>query len=279
MNEPQGDQEPREPGRQFDLEGWVEGLARAVVAGVERQTSAQGLTAIEFTVMRVFTEHPECTFEELGEALPLEREQLGVLVQSLIQRGLLHEIDRETRSGLPLLALTQSGRERVWRLHIGVQEEGSRLLAGVSPEQMETLARKRGSQFRSKEAFVELLGFSPNFRKVAPGVLELMADTTLRKTPEGDAYELICPKEYEAQMIEYARIFAVLVDFATIACPVKAYGADPTLPYAYLPTLDLGDIRNVHYDFLPDASHFLQLEYPDVCAATLREFLADVGYL
>ena len=142
-----------------------------------------------------------------------------------------------------------------------------------------SMARRRGDRFRSKEAFVELLGFSPNFRNTVPGLLQLMADTTLRESAGGESYELICPKEYEAQMIEYARIFTVLVDFAAIACPVKVYGADPTLPYAYLPTLDLGDIREVDYDFLPDASHFLQLEHPDICAAALREFLASEGCL
>ncbi len=153
---------------------------------------------------------------------------------------------------------------------------------GVSHEEFDeasiktaSMARKRGDRFRSKEAFVELLGFSPNFRNAVPGVLRLMADTTLRETPEGEGYSLICPKEYEAQIIEFARIFAVFVDFAAVACPVKVYGADPTLPYAYLPTLDLGDIREVDYDFLPDATHFLQLEHPDVCAATLREFLEE----
>lgn len=140
MNQPQGDQDSQEPVRQFDLEGWVEGLAQAVVAGIERQTSAQGLTAVEFTLMRVFTERPECTFHELGQALPMEEEPLGALVQSLIERGLLHTVDPATESELPLLALTQSGRELVWRLHIGVQAEGSRLLAGVTPEEMETLA-------------------------------------------------------------------------------------------------------------------------------------------
>ena len=157
---------------------------------------------------------------------------------------------------------------------------------GVSHEEFDeasiktaAMARRRGDRFRSKDAFVELLGFSPNFRNTVPGVLQLMADTTLRESAGGEGYELICPKDYEAQMIEYARIFAVLVDFAAIACPVKVYGADPTLPYAYLPTLDLGDIREVDYDFLPDASHFLQLEHPDICAAALREFLASEGCL
>ena len=155
---------------------------------------------------------------------------------------------------------------------------------GVSHEEFDEasiktagMARKRGYRFKSKEAFAELLGFSPNFRNTVPGVLQLMADTTLRELPSGEGYELICPPEYEAQIIEYARIFAVFIDFSALACPVKAYGADPTLPYAYLPTLDLGDIREVDYDFLPDATHFLQLEQPEACVAALREFLEQQG--
>ena len=77
--------------------------------------------------------------------------------------------------------------------------------------------------------------------------------------------------------MEYGRLYGVFVDFAAIACPIKVLGADPTLPFAYLPTLDLGDIREVDYDFLPDATHFLPLEQPEACAAALREFLAEHG--
>ena len=79
--------------------------------------------------------------------------------------------------------------------------------------------------------------------------------------------------------MEYGRLYAVFIDFAAVQCPIKVLGADPTLPYAYLPTLDLGDIREVDYDFLPDATHFLQLEKPEACVATLREFLQETGHL
>ena len=140
------------------------------------------------------------------------------------------------------------------------------------------IARKRSARFKSREAFADLMAFSPNFRHVAPGVLPLLAQTTLRESPSGDGYELVCPPEHEAQIVEYGRFFAVFVDFATIACPIKVLGADPTLPFAYLPTLDLGDIREVDYDFLPDATHFLQLEQPEACAAALRQFLAERGF-
>jgi len=140
MNQPKEDQGPQEGAPQFDLEGWVEELAAAVVAGIERQTSPEGLTAVEFTVMRSLAERPERTTQEIHETLPTDVERLGELVQSLTERGLLHEIAPETGGGVPLLALTQSGRELVWRLHMRVQAEGARLLAGVSPEEMEALA-------------------------------------------------------------------------------------------------------------------------------------------
>ncbi|MCY3886387.1 MAG: alpha/beta hydrolase [Chloroflexi bacterium] len=157
---------------------------------------------------------------------------------------------------------------------------------GVSHEEFDqasiknaSMARRRGYQFKSQEAFVELLGFSPYYRQVVAGVLPLLAETTLRASLSGEGYVLICPREYEAQIMEYARLYSVFIDFADIQCPIKVLGADPTLPYSYLPTLDLGDIREIDYDFLPDATHFLQLEKPEECVATMRDFLKQQDFL
>ena len=142
---------------------------------------------------------------------------------------------------------------------------------------MAALARQRMHHFASKQQFMDLASFSPNFRGVVPGVLELLAETTLRRVADEDGYELSCPREYEAQMIEYARIFAIGVDLLTYDSPVKVVGADPTLPYSYLPTLDFSEMVGVDYDFLPDATHFLQLEQPENCVAVMREFLGGLG--
>lgn len=157
---------------------------------------------------------------------------------------------------------------------------------GVSHEEFDeasirnaSMARRRAHRFESKEAFAELLTFSPYYRQAVPGVLPLLAETTLRESPSGEGFELICPPEYEAQIMEYSRLYSVIIDFADIRCPIKALGADPILPYSYLPTLDLGDIHEVDYDFLPDATHFLHLEQPEACAAILREFLREAGHL
>ncbi len=102
---------------------------------------------------------------------------------------------------------------------------------------------------------------------------DLMPETTLREETDGEGYELRCPPEYEAQIIDYARVFAVSVDFGALQCPTRVIGADPTLPYSYLPTLDLSDMLSVDYDFVPEATHFLQLEQPEECEAKMREFI------
>ena len=138
------------------------------------------------------------------------------------------------------------------------------------------LTRRRTNRFKSKKEFAEFLPFIPTFQRVVDGVCDLVAETTLRTREGGEGYELRCPREYEAQIVDYAAIFAVAVDFGAFHCPVKVIGADPTLPYSYLPTLDLSDIYGVDYDFLPEATHLLQLEQPEQCVTAMTEFLQRV---
>ncbi len=140
-------------------------------------------------------------------------------------------------------------------------------------------ARNRTPTFKSLSQLSGVLEFSPMFKRALPGVMELVAETTLRASDEGPGFVLRCPREYEAQIVDYASTFAVLVDFPSLHCPVKVIGADPTLPYSYLPTLDLSDIVEVDYDFLPDATHFLPLEQPGQCVDGLTRFLAEHGIL
>ena len=147
----------------------------------------------------------------------------------------------------------------------------------AAAERTAAMTRRRSVTFRTKDEFVALLEFMPGFSRLVPGVRELMASTTLRRRSEGEGYELRCPREYEAQIAEYVRSFAPLLDLKVLSCPTKVIGADPTLPYAYLPTFDLSHATAVDYDFLPEATHFLQLEQPQQCAALLREFLKKSG--
>ena len=138
-------------------------------------------------------------------------------------------------------------------------------------------ARKRTERFTTREDFSNRLQISSVFSRVVSGVFDLMAKTTLRKSPSRDDYELRCPREYEARLAEYGEIFSVMVDLQDLASPTKVLGADPTIPFSYLPSLDLRDIVTVDYDFLPETSHFLQLEEPEICALAVREFLSTIN--
>ena len=141
------------------------------------------------------------------------------------------------------------------------------------------LTRRRATYFRSEEEFSDLLRYSPVYARVLPGVRDLLAMTTLRRAADGEGSELRCPREFEAQVSEYVRSFAPLLDLSLLSCPTKVIGADPTLPYAYLPSFDLKHIRNVDYDFIADSTHLLQLEKPAECVAMLRDFLLQTGLL
>lgn len=134
-------------------------------------------------------------------------------------------------------------------------------------------ARRRTERFKSMHQLIEVVSIVPLYARVVPGVFELVARTTLRRRDGGKGYELRCPKEYEAQIIDYASAFAVGINFEAFRCPIKVIGADPTLPFSFLPTLDLSDVLSVDYDFLPDATHLIQLEKPRECAAMIRDFL------
>ena len=138
------------------------------------------------------------------------------------------------------------------------------------------MARKRRDRFESPEEFAEHLSGLSAFERLPPAVLNLFARTTLRPDGEG-SYQLCCPREYEAQICEYFFFWSMTADFESVACPVKAIGADPTVPNSYMPSMDIRKLQLMDYDFVPETSHFLQLEKPEVCADLVLEFLIDCG--
>ncbi len=143
-------------------------------------------------------------------------------------------------------------------------------------KQLSSTSRGRMARFKNREDFAFLLSFFPIFELIVPGGHDLFSMTTLKENSLEKLYELCCPPEYEAQIIEYAGAFAVLVDFASQVSQTKVIGADPTLPFSYLPTLDLSDVFTVGYDFLPDSTHFLQLEQPEQCVELMLEFIEPI---
>ena len=136
---------------------------------------------------------------------------------------------------------------------------------------MAEAARNRQARFNTREELAERLLRSSAFKRLLPGVPELIARTTLRRVANG--YTLCCPPEYEAQVGMGLYDTAVASDIRSLSCPVKVIGADPTVPFSFLPSVDLSDIATLDYDFVPETTHFLQLERPEVCLSHMLGFL------
>ena len=135
----------------------------------------------------------------------------------------------------------------------------------------------RARRFHMREDFSEILRYMPLLARAVPGTDELMSRTMLRKSADGTWWELRCPREYESQIAQYVRTYSVLVDFDAMPCPTKVIGADPTVPYSYLPTLDLSHVVAIEYDFVPETTHLLQVEKPGKCVEAMSSFLEDCG--
>jgi len=127
--------------------------------------------------------------------------------------------------------------------------------------------------FRSPEAYIADFQRSRLHERMVPGVAELASRTLLRPLSDEQEYELCCPPEWEAHVYQWG--FAYSVDPAPkhVRCPVKVIGGDPTLSFSFMPSAELEGIVGFEYDFVPDTTHFLQLEDPEECVTTMIAFL------
>ena len=138
-------------------------------------------------------------------------------------------------------------------------------------------ARRRQSVFATREEFAERLLAARAFERLQPGAAELIAHTTLRPADGGTGYQLCCPPAYEAQIFGQLHDSAVAADIRNLPCPAKIIGADPTVPFSFLPSVDVSELQLTRYDFVPGTTHFLQLEQPEECVALTVGFLEQLG--
>lgn len=149
----------------------------------------------------------------------------------------------------------------------------------AATELLASRARRRENQFESIAQCGELLRWSPFYKRTVDGACQLAARATLRWDPQSQRFVLRCPRKYEALIASYLSAFTVLVSFEEMRCSVKVLGADPTIPYGFLPSFRMDEIMACSYDFVPEASHLLFIEEPKTCATRCVEFLADSDFV
>src|SRR5262249_38658892 len=124
------------------------------------------------------------------------------------------------------------------------------------------------------------------FRKYLPGwqpeAYEHMARATLRHDDATKKWILACPREYEAHIFRSNRDSTTWTRLAHMPVPVKLICADPAAGEKMPPALigkALAEEAGVDYDFIPETTHFLQVEKPAECLRSTETFLSAHGFL
>ena len=141
-------------------------------------------------------------------------------------------------------------------------------------------ARGRRRQFAAIDELAEEYRQSRATARWVPGAHELMAHSVLRRSRNGDGYELVCDPENEAAIYEQAMMLNLWPAAGQFGGPVKLIGCDPTLPGA--PAIAaanqaLGAEGGYDYSFVEGTGHLLQIEKPAECVRLTVEFLARHG--
>ena len=141
-------------------------------------------------------------------------------------------------------------------------------------------ARSRRRHFASVAELTEEYRQSRATARWVDGAHELMARSVLRKSPDGEGYELVCAPENEASIYAQAMTLNLWPDADEFDGPVKLIGCDPQVkggPAIAAANLALGREGGYDYSFVAHTGHLLQIENPRASADLTMDFLADCG--
>jgi pimeloyl-ACP methyl ester carboxylesterase len=141
-------------------------------------------------------------------------------------------------------------------------------------------ARNRRRRFASIDELTNEYLQSRATARWVPGAHELMARSVLRKSPDGDGYELVCDPENEATIYAQAMTLNLWPQARAFGGPVKLIGCDPNMkgaPATGPANQALGIEGGYDYSFVEGTGHLLQIEKPQECIRLTLEFLAECG--
>lgn len=146
-------------------------------------------------------------------------------------------------------------------------------------KRLTAFAQGRRRQFGSVEELAEEYRQSRATARWVPGAHELMARSVLRKSPNGDGYELVCDPANEAAIYAQAITLNLWPNAKDFGGPVKLIGCDPSLKGSTTGPANqaLGTEGGYDYSFVPDSGHLLQIEKPQACVDLTLDFLKRCG--
>jgi pimeloyl-ACP methyl ester carboxylesterase len=111
------------------------------------------------------------------------------------------------------------------------------------------------------------------------GAQKLMAASTVRFDEEAGDFVTVSPPAFEARCFETNDDSGVWQGGGAIKCPVLVLGGDPGSALARSTAAISRVLAEMHgwtYVYLPETSHFLQLEQPGAAIDAIEGFLASL---
>ena len=141
---------------------------------------------------------------------------------------------------------------------------------------------RRRNQWNSPDEMFDRFKDRPPFNSWNPAVLRDYVDYALLPDPASDSFVLACSPEFEAASYNYGTATNIYPEIATIDIPVTILRAhrssdDFAMNMTDSPTApDLAaQFPNATDAYLPDHSHFIPMEAPELVADTIRKLASS----
>ncbi|WP_398472055.1 alpha/beta fold hydrolase [Tardiphaga sp.] len=138
---------------------------------------------------------------------------------------------------------------------------------------------KRRFEFNTVQELFDSYRRSSAFTGVDDAGLQALAASTLRWREDKQLYELACPREFEASIFAMQDLEGAWERMCKIEIPVQLVAGQPATGTSPFIIIESAFARDGGFDFVTvdDASHFMQMEKPEECAAIVRNFHAGLG--
>ena len=130
-------------------------LVRIMAEGIENESRAHNLEAVEFALLRVCMARKECTATELADVLPVDLSRISRIVNKLVRLGFLRRRRLRNDRRMVMLRLTDKGQELVPELDRRVREYDARLIEGITDREMLVFAETSKRILANYEAMKE----------------------------------------------------------------------------------------------------------------------------
>jgi len=137
---------------------------------------------------------------------------------------------------------------------------------------------KRRFEFNTVQELFESYRRSSAFMNVDDAGLQALAASTLRWNDDKKLYELACIREFEASIFAMQDLEGAWERMCKIDIPVQLIAGQPTTGTSPFIAIESAFARDGGFDFatIDGASHFMQMERPEECAAIVRAFHAGL---